>query len=186
MDGRVSTSPAVARRPRRNGRSCATWREFPNLWTAPMNTESLRRFFDDALGGSEPITAIPLAGGGSCEAFAIDRGAARWVLRRAPRHANVASAHDVLREFTILDAIKDEPVAIARPVTSCDDPSVFGAPFFVMERIDGSAILTHVPEPWATTPESHARALEELIAALVPTHAVDCPASGLGDPAHRG
>src|SRR5713226_4468661 len=98
-----------------------------------MNTESLRRFFDEALGGSVEITATPLVGGGSCEAFAIDRGEGRWVLRRAPRHANVASAHDVLREYRILDAIKDEPVAIARPIVSCDDPRVFGAPFFVMQ-----------------------------------------------------
>jgi aminoglycoside phosphotransferase (APT) family kinase protein len=151
-----------------------------------MNTESLSRFFDEARGGPVEITVTPLAGGGSCEAFAIDRGAARWVLRRAPRHANVASAHDVLREYRILDAIKDEPVAIARPIISCDDPSVFGAPFFVMQRIDGSAILTHVPEQWAPAPESQGRALEELIDALVAIHAVDWRACGLGDLAHAG
>ena len=112
----------------------------------PVNTESLQRFLDDALGGSAAITVTPLTGGGSCEAFAIDRGSARWVLRRAPRHANAASAHDVLREYRILDAIKDTPVPIARPIVSCADPAVFGAPFFVMERIDGSAILSHIPE----------------------------------------
>jgi len=151
-----------------------------------MNTEPLQRFLDEALGGSTEITATPLVGGGSCEAFAVDRGSARWVLRRAPRHANVSSAHDVLREFKILDAIKDEPVATPRPVISCDDSSVFGAPFFVMERIDGSAILTHVPEQWATTPESQGRALEELIDALVSIHAVDWRACGLGDLAHGG
>ena len=151
-----------------------------------MNTEPLQRFFDEALGGSTEITATLLVGGGSCEAFAIDRGDARWVLRRAPRHANVASAHDVLREYKILDAIKDEAVATARPVISCGDPSVFGAPFFVMQRIDGLAILTHVPEQWAMTPESQGRALEELIDALVAIHAVDWRACGLGDLAHIG
>jgi aminoglycoside phosphotransferase (APT) family kinase protein len=76
-----------------------------------MDVESLQRFFDEELGASAAITVTPLVGGGSCEAFAIDRGTARWVLRRAPRHANVASAHDVLREYKILDAIKDEPVS---------------------------------------------------------------------------
>ena len=100
--------------------------------------------------------------------------------------SNVSSAHDVLREFRILDAIKDEPVAIARPVMSCDDPAVFGAPFFVMERVDGSAILTHVPEQWAATPDSHGRALEELIDELAAIHAVDWRACGLGDLAHDG
>jgi len=151
-----------------------------------VNTESLRRFLDEALGGSTKIGVTPLTGGGSCEAFAIDRGSARWVLRRAPRHANVASAHDVLREYRILDAIKDAPVAIARPIVSCADPAVFGAPFFVMERIDGSAILSRIPNEWATAPASQGRALEELIDALVAIHAVDWRASGLGDLAHTG
>ena len=151
-----------------------------------MNTERLRRFFDDALGGTAAIAVTPLAGGGSCEAFAIDRDDARWVLRRAPSHVNVTGAHDVLREYKILDAIKDEAVKIARPIISCDDPSVFDAPFFVMQRIDGSAILTHVPEEWASAPESHGRALEELIDALVAIHAVDWRACGLGDLAHVG
>src|SRR3954462_5267207 len=117
-----------------------------------MNIEPLQRFLDEACGTAAALTVTPVVGGGSCEAFAIDRGEDRWILRRAPRHVNVASAHDVLREFKILDAIKDEPVAIARPVLSGDDAGVFGAPFFVMERIDGSAILTHVPEQWADAP----------------------------------
>ncbi|MDQ1511141.1 MAG: hypothetical protein QOG50_2985 [Actinomycetota bacterium] len=151
-----------------------------------MNTEALQRFLDDAIGDSAALTVTPLVGGGSCEAFAIDRADARWILRRAPRHVNVSGAHDVLREYEILDAIKDEPVTIARPIVSCDDPSVFGAPFFVMQRIDGSAILTHVPEQWATAPESHGRALEELVDALVAIHAVDWRACGLGHLAHVG
>ena len=74
----------------------------------------------------------------------------------------------------------------ARPIISCDDPRVFGAPFFVMQRIDGTPILSHIPEQWATTPESQGRALEELIDALVAIHAVDWEACGLGDLAHTG
>jgi aminoglycoside phosphotransferase (APT) family kinase protein len=150
------------------------------------DTHALREFLDDAIGGSEAIAVTPIVGGGSCEAFAIDRAGARWILRRAPRSINVASAHDVLREFRILDAIKDEPVAIARPIVACGDASVFGAPFFVMERIEGTAILTHVPEEWAAAPEDHGRALEELVDALVAIHAVDWRACGLGDLAHDG
>jgi aminoglycoside phosphotransferase (APT) family kinase protein len=153
---------------------------------APTNTDALRRFLDDAFANTAEITVTHLAGGGSCEAFALDRGDARWILRRAPRHVNVAGAHDVLREFEILDAIKNEPVPIARPVIACADPTVFEAPFFVMDRIDGTAILTHVPEQWATTPEAHGRALEELIDALVAIHAVDWRACGLGHLAHEG
>src|SRR6266704_2493589 len=128
----------------------------------------------------------PMAGGGSCEVFAIDRGPQHWVLRRAPRHASSTTAHNVLREFRVLDAIKDESVAIARPAVACDDPEVFGSPFYVMERIDGRPILQAVPESWAAAPESQGKALEELIDALVAIHAVDWRSCGLGDLAHDG
>jgi aminoglycoside phosphotransferase (APT) family kinase protein len=122
-----------------------------------------------------------MAGGGSCEVFAVDRGLDRWVLRRAPRHASSTTAHDVLREFRILDAIKDEPVRIARPVLSCSDPAVFGAPFYVMARIDGTPVRNRVPALWAEWPETHGRALDELVDALAEVHAVDWRACGLGD-----
>src|SRR4029077_4848664 len=141
---------------------------------------------DEAFGTTAALTVTPVVGGGSCEAFAIDRGDDRWILRRAPRHANVASAHDVLREYKILDAIKDEPVSIARPILSCDDAGAIGAPFFVMERIAGSAILAHVPEQWAAAPECRGRGREERSDALAAIHAVDWRALGLGDLAHDG
>jgi aminoglycoside phosphotransferase (APT) family kinase protein len=63
---------------------------------------------------------------------------------------------------------------------------VFGAPFYVMERVDGSPIRNAVPDGWATAPETHGKALEELIDALVAIHAIDWEACGLGDLAHPG
>src|SRR5947209_16896487 len=114
-----------------------------------MTVVALQRYLDGALGGREAITVRPMAGGGSCEVFALDRGASRWVLRRTPRHLSSASAHDVLREFRILDAIKDEPLAIARPLLACSDPEVFDRPFYVMDRINGSPIRSAVPAAWA-------------------------------------
>lgn len=149
-------------------------------------TATLQRYLDDAFRDHVAIVVTPMAGGGSCEVFAVDRGPARWVLRRAPNHASSATAHDVLREFRILDAIKDENVAIARPAVACDDPEVFGAPFYVMERIDGRPILRSVPDSWADVPQSHGKALEELIDSLVAIHAVDWRSCGLGDMAHPG
>jgi aminoglycoside phosphotransferase (APT) family kinase protein len=147
---------------------------------------ALRRYLDGVLGGSVQVAVTPMAGGGSCEVFDVERGSARWVLRRAPRHASSATAHDVLREFRILDAIKDERVSIARPVLSCEDPGVFEAPFYLMERVDGAPIRTSVPAGWASAPRTHGDALDELVDALVAIHAVDWEACGLGDLAHPG
>jgi aminoglycoside phosphotransferase (APT) family kinase protein len=155
---------------------------------APDEVARLGRFLDDALGSSAPvpITATPMAGGGSCEAFAVDRGGDQLVLRRAPRHASSATAHDVAREFRILDAIKDQPVPLARPRVACADPAVFGAPFFVMDRVHGSPVLRTIPAAWTQAPETQGRALDQLIDALVAVHAVDWVACGLGDLAHEG
>jgi aminoglycoside phosphotransferase (APT) family kinase protein len=144
-----------------------------------MSERALARFLDSALGSESPITVTAMVGGGSCEIFGVDRGDDRWVLRRAPRHASSATAHDVLREFRILDAIKDQPVRIPRPILSCDDPAVFGASFYLMERIEGLPVRASLPAAWAGSPETHGRALDELIDALVAIHAVDWRACGL-------
>jgi aminoglycoside phosphotransferase (APT) family kinase protein len=147
---------------------------------------ALANYLDEALGDRAPLTVTPMPGGGSCEIFAVDRGADRWVLRRAPRHASSSTAHDVLREFRILDAIKDESVRIARPVLSCDDPTVFGSPFYVMARVDGVPVRKVIPSAWAGAPDAHGQALEQLIDALVEIHSVDWKRCGLGDFAHPG
>jgi aminoglycoside phosphotransferase (APT) family kinase protein len=146
--------------------------------------DGLREFIESRLGAGPPLDVEPMQGGGSCEIFAVSRGTDRWVLRRAPRHASSSTAHDVLREFRFLDAIKDTDVPIARPILACEDPSVFESPFYVMERIDGVPIRAGIPEAWAAHPETHGEALDRLIDALVAIHAVDWDGCGLADLAH--
>jgi aminoglycoside phosphotransferase (APT) family kinase protein len=145
---------------------------------------TLESYLDERLGGHAPLSVTPMTGGGSCEVFALDRGADRWVLRRAPRHASSSTAHDVLREFRILDAIKDHPVRIARPILCCDDPAVFDSPFYVMARVDGVPVRKGIPAGWSAAPETHGIALEQLIDALAEIHAVDWRACGLAELAH--
>lgn len=153
--------------------------------TAPATDRGkLAAFLDDVLGEHEPLLVEPMVGGGSCEIFGLQRGAARWVLRRAPRHASSTTAHDVAREYRILDAIKDTGVRIPRPIVVCSDPTVFGAPFYVMERIDGDVVRHDIPAAWCDHPEDQHRAFEELIDALAEIHAVDVQAVGLGDLGH--
>ena len=67
---------------------------------------------------------------------------------------------------------------------ACDDPLVFEAPFYVMERVEGSPVRSSVPVEWV--PETEGDALDELIDALVEIHAVDWQACGLGELAHSG
>ena len=137
----------------------------------------LEAYLDSRLAVRTPISLATMTGGGSCRIFAVERGDSRWVLRMAPTHASSATAHDVVREFRILDAIKDQPVPIARPVLACQDPAVFGGPFYLMERVDGEPIRSKVPDGWGPYPETHGRALEQLVDALAAVHNVpwrDC------------
>src|SRR3954462_15171343 len=121
----------------------------------------LREYLDARLGDSGDLGVEPMVGGGSCDVYALTRGDDRWVLRQAPPHRSSATAHDVLRECRFLDAIKDQPVRIARLVLACDDPEVFGGPFYVMARIDGAPVRSSIPESWTTEPAEQPRALHE-------------------------
>ncbi|MGO9857092.1 MAG: phosphotransferase family protein [Acidimicrobiales bacterium] len=150
------------------------------------SVDMLQDFLDSWLGDSSAIEDEAMVGGGSCDIFALRRGRERWVLRRAPSHASSATAHDVLREFRILDAIKDEAVSIARPVLACDDPDVFGAPFYVMARIDGVPVRAEIPSAWTVNPPEQSQALYQLVDALVAIHAVDWQQRGLGDLVRSG
>ncbi len=60
-----------------------------------------------------------------------------FVIRRAPPGINIKSAHDMGREFRILSALAPVWSKVPRPIAHCDDASVIGTPFYVMERVRG-------------------------------------------------
>ncbi len=66
-----------------------------------------------------------------------EHGATALVLRRPPRGVKAGIAHDVLREFRILDALSPLGVPVPQPLASCDDVRVIGAPFYLMAHVDG-------------------------------------------------
>ncbi len=117
--------------------------------------------------------------GHSNETFFVRFGDREWVLRRPPRGAFLPTAHDVGREYRVLSALAPTNVRAPRPVLFCQDSSIIGAPFYLMERIEGSVIRDALPEPFASD-ESTRRGLgDELVDALVELHAVDSRAAGL-------
>jgi aminoglycoside phosphotransferase (APT) family kinase protein len=128
--------------------------------------------------GGGPIEAEPLGEGHSNITYGIRRGGDEWVLRRPPRPPLPPSAHDVLREAQLLTAVADADVRTPRVLVACDDDTVIGAPFYVMELVEGDVVTTAIPEP-LDTPAERARMAEELIDSLVEIHAVDWRACGL-------
>jgi aminoglycoside phosphotransferase (APT) family kinase protein len=140
--------------------------------------EPLRRFLDEHDLGAGEIEASPIGEGHSNVTYLIQRAGAEVVLRRPPRPPLPPSAHDVLREARLLRALQDTPARVPRVLAVCEDPETIGCPFYVMERIDGEAIVATVP-PALDTPAERRRIGEQLIDALVEIHAVDWRAVGL-------
>lgn len=126
----------------------------------------------------DPLEAEPVGDGHSNVTYLIRRGGAEVVLRRPPRPPLPPSAHDVLREARLLRAVESQPVRTPRVLATCEDDAVIGAPFYVMEKVEGEVITTQVPAA-LDTPQQRARIVDELVDALVEVHAVDWRACGL-------
>jgi aminoglycoside phosphotransferase (APT) family kinase protein len=117
--------------------------------------------------------------GHSNETFYVRLDDQEWVLRRPPRGAFLPTAHDVGREFRVLSALAATSVRVPQPILLCEDPSVIGAPFYLMERAGGTVIRERLPEAFEADVDARRAIGEELVDALVELHAVDWVAVGL-------
>ena len=143
------------------------------------------------LAGRIPSAAPPfdyqaIHGGLSNLTFLVtDGNGSRWVLRRPPLGKGLGTAHDMGREVKVVSALNGTPVPVPPVVGYCDDESVNGAPFYVMDFVDG--IVLRSPDEAAAYPKQEARRRigEELVDTLVEIHAVDPDDAGLGDLGRR-
>lgn len=137
----------------------------------------LREFLAGAgLEAPGQLSAEPIGDGHSNVTFGLSTGV---VLRRPPRGPLPPSAHDVLREARLLRALEGTTARTPAVLAVCDDPSVIGAPFYVMERVPGEVINTSLPAAF-DNPAQRERVADELIDALAELHGVDWEAAGLG------
>jgi aminoglycoside phosphotransferase (APT) family kinase protein len=145
--------------------------------TAPPVDFDVRRFsawLGDVTGEYIDVTVTAIRGGGSCEMFRVDRRGESWVVRRAPRAAVSATAHQVIREARIMDALSGQGVPVPRVLARSEDPAVLGAPFFVMSFVEGDVIRRNgLPPALRDDPASHGSIGEQLVDTLADLHAVD-------------
>ena len=129
-----------------------------------------------------PLAFERISGGHSNLTYGVsDAAGHRWALRRPPLGKRLGSAHDMGREHKVVSALGPTAVPVAPVVGLCEDESVNGAPFYVMEFVEGP-ILRGLAEAEAFPDEADRRAIGERVAdTLVEIHAVDPDAAGLGD-----
>jgi len=103
------------------------------------------------------------------------------VLRRPPMGELPAGAYDMAREFRILSRLPDALPFIARGLYLCNDPSVIGQRFQIIEYRPGLVIREHLPAHLAHRPDVGARLSQVLLETIAAIHAVDTKAVGLDD-----
>lgn len=113
--------------------------------------------------------------------YLVRAGEQEFVLRRPPFGAKIKTAHDMGREFQILASLYPVYGKVPRPFLYCDDESVIGAPFYLMERVKGVILRARLPEGVVLPPETMRRLSESFIENLVEIHEIDYVAAGLGE-----
>jgi len=138
----------------------------------------LRRHFSNSGTGFE-ISQFP--GGHSNLTYQVRLGETELVLRRPPFGSKVKTAHDMGREYRVLSKLHAVYPPAPKVMLYCEDESILGAPFYLMERVRGIILRRDPPEGLPFSPET-ARGLSEcFIDNLAGLHSLDYQAIGLGD-----
>ena len=138
----------------------------------------LRNHFPNEAGA---LTTRQFPAGHSNLTYSLRLGTKELVLRRPPFGSKVKSAHDMSREFRVLSKLHSVYSPAPEVLLYCDDDSIIGAPFYVMQPIHG-IILRHTLPRGLPFPAERARRLSEsFIDNLVSLHCVDFAAAGLSD-----
>jgi aminoglycoside phosphotransferase (APT) family kinase protein len=134
-------------------------------------------------GRGQAMRAELIHGGKSNLTYRLTDGSHDWVLRRPPLGHVLATAHDMAREYRVMSALAPTAVPVPAMVTLCEDPSVIGAPFYVMAYVEGSILRR--TEDTDTLDDGRRTALaHRLIDTLADLHGVDPTTVGLGDFGH--
>ena len=152
-----------------------------------IDAEKLSSWFESEIPGAEPPLGFSLITGGHSNLTyeVTDAAGHRYVLRRPPTGAVIATAHDMAREFRIISAIAGTGVPVPPTLGLCEDESVNDAPFYVMAFVDG-VILQEGGQASELFDEVRRRRIgEAVIEMLAELHLVNPDDVGLGDLGRR-
>jgi aminoglycoside phosphotransferase (APT) family kinase protein len=140
----------------------------------------------DKFDATEPMTVEQFPGGHSNLTYLLRFGGQEFVMRRPPFGPVPPRAHDMAREYRILEAVHPVYNLAPRPFVLCEDPGVIGSTFYLMERRCGLVVRVEEPPELLDRPAERRRTSRAMIDALASLHEVDITAhglNGLGKPA---
>lgn len=147
-----------------------------------LNIERLGRFLSAQPGlhhGEIVVEQFPA--GSSNLTYLVKIGVDEYVLRRPPFGNTVKTAHDMDREFRVLSKLSAVYPPAPKPLVFCEDPSVLGSEFYMMERREGLIIRGRAPAELSGSPGLQAKVCESFVTNLAKLHSLNYEAAGLGD-----
>lgn len=127
------------------------------------------------------MEVLQFPAGSSNLTYLIRLGSTQYVLRRPPFGNTVRTAHDMKREFDVLSKLAFVYPPAPEPILFCDDESVIGSEFYLMEKKNGVVIRGLVPGDIAASEEIQEKLCRSFIENLARLHSVNYPAAGLAD-----
>jgi aminoglycoside phosphotransferase (APT) family kinase protein len=129
-----------------------------------------------------PVRIQRLGEGQSCLTYLLQGDGWEAVLRRPPRGDLPPTAFDVAREYRVMRALHgaNAAVPVPRPLALCEDRSVIGAPFYLMEHVRGEVLRQSIPAPLSSI-EDRGRMADQVLDTLISLRGVDFASIGLGD-----
>jgi aminoglycoside phosphotransferase (APT) family kinase protein len=150
-----------------------------------LDLEALAAYLAPCVGGlAGALRGEVIPGGRSNLTYIVDDGERRFVVRRPPLAHVLPTAHDMPREYRVLAALQGTGIPVPHVIALCEDDSVIGARFYVMEWIDGHVVRDALPAAFPDTPETRRAMSTALIDTLLQLHAIDPDAVGLSDFGH--
>lgn len=145
-----------------------------------LNAENLKNFLREKLDlKTDEIEIEQFPAGNSNLTYCLKIGETQYVLRRPPFGNQVRSAHDMSREFNVLEKLSKVYRPAPRPLIYCADEAVIGSEFYLMERRRGVIIRGKAPSEIDNSPELQKKLVETFIENLVDLHSLDYKKAGL-------
>lgn len=137
------------------------------------NRTALTDILTEHLGEAERFEVNPVTPGAANETLRITWDQKAYILRRSPENQLAPDLlHDTRKEYSILDALTDTWVPTPRVVFECDDPSVLGVEFYLMEALQGETLHREPPDHF-NDETSRASLGNEIVDTLCKIHTID-------------
>jgi aminoglycoside phosphotransferase (APT) family kinase protein len=145
-----------------------------------LDLDALERYLRSKWPAFESIEGVQqFPGGYSNLTYLLKTNAGEVVLRRPPFGANIKSAHDMSREYRVLSKLEGLFDAIPQPILYCEEESVIGAPFYLMERVEGIILRGNLVKQLKWPPGQMRQVSAAAVDMLARLHSIDIEQTGL-------